>query len=154
MLPYELWMRFYIGIGLMCYVVLGTLAAVEMVRISRKLQLDDTLNTVTHLNLAEQVIFNVVLIACCIIYYTPDYERKGSLQAATFYLSNLVGNWVVHIQVLLFFLACNKTDPFRSQYHFDQLMQEPLDADANLPAKKIGSPQNAHLEADPIEARF
>jgi hypothetical protein len=141
-LDYDVWIQLYMGIGLLCYVVLGTLAAIEMVRISNILKLEGALYAVVNLNLAEQVLFNVLLIACVILYNLPDYDAKGTYQALMYYLSNLIGNWAIHIQVLLFFLACKKTDPFRNQHQFDQLLTtEPLDSD-HVEAKKIGSPQN------------
>lgn len=79
------------------------------------------LRTVTLVNLIEQMVYNLFLVAIGVLYFPEHSNRFGHVQLA--YYTLLCGlYWMMHIQVLFFFLVVKSNDPFHSKTDLEQLM--------------------------------
>jgi len=109
------------------------------------------LRLVTMVNLVEQMVYNLFLAAVGVLYFPEHSNSFGNIQLAYFTL--LFGlYWMLHAQVLFFFLVVKPNDPFHSKPDLEMLMllshdeEESASKDAEKNSVVIGSPTS-----DPAE---
>lgn len=81
------------------------------------------LRRVTCINVGEQGLYDICLLITGLLYMLPQYNQYGTVQGATYTLM-FVLLWLMHAQVLLFFVVCDPEDPLYSQKDFDALLAE------------------------------
>jgi len=102
------------------------------------------LRLVTLVNLVEQMVYNFFLAAVGVLYFPEHSNHFGNVQLAYFAL--LFGlYWMIHAQVLFFFLVVKSDDPMHSKTELEMLMlssnveEESASKDAENPVV-MGSP--------------
>jgi len=102
------------------------------------------LRLVTLVNFWEQMLYNLCLPAIAVLYFPQHSNKFGRIQLA--YFAVYFGlYWMMHIQVLFFFLVVETNDPFHSKRDLDMLLlmpnegEEPASKNAENPVA-IGSP--------------
>jgi len=86
-----------------------------------------SLRVVTRINLAEQVLYNVMLLVLGVLYLSEEYNKRGMVQCAVKVIYQLL-IWVAHVQIIVFFIACDPMDPLYSKQVFVALMEEMSEA--------------------------
>lgn len=122
-----------------------TFTAVTMWKCSKKIHAESTaIHRVSLLNLCEQLMYDVALVTVAALYFHPDYDKKGSLQAACFGIGTLFAVWIMQGQIVLFFLACRSSDPFRCEAELSKLLVEKPPPKGTTRA--VGSPSRDGVE--------
>jgi hypothetical protein len=153
---FDEWVMIYVMVGVCTLGVGCSIVALLMYAVSVRLKLyGSSLHMVSVLNLGEQVLYNVIYATLGVLYFVADFDANGVrdfdshgfYQALLFYLGHLVGLWLMHAQVVAFFFVCAVEDPFRSDEHYELLL-EGRDKEKR---KKIESPTIGYLDdAQPI----
>jgi hypothetical protein len=76
---------------------------------------------ITKINLVEQLIFDLCLGVAGLLYLQPIYKEHGAVQATCYSLLALTA-WMMHVQVLLFFVMATPDDPLYSKERLEDLL--------------------------------
>jgi hypothetical protein len=76
---------------------------------------------ITKINLVEQLIFDLCLGVAGLLYLQPIYKQHGAVQASCYSLLALTA-WMMHVQVLIFFVVATPDDPLYSKERLDDLL--------------------------------
>lgn len=115
---YMIWCGASLFVGL-------TVLALVMWCIARSIEGTRACNLVqvTSINLAEQLLYDMLLLLGVWLVQSQSYNKFGLLQAVAHIVMFLVG-WLLHAQVFLFFYVCDSNDPFSSGEHLNALLKE------------------------------
>lgn len=79
------------------------------------------LKQMTWVNLTEQVMYNICLGIVAMLYFSDAYSDYGIVQA-TYYVLYTALYWMMHAQVLVFFMVVKPNDPLYNEVEFTNLM--------------------------------
>jgi hypothetical protein len=102
---------------------------------------------VATVNLCEQMLFNLGFLSVALLYWVDNisdtYHRSGDLIGACNTLT-YIGYWLMHIQVFLFFMVINTSDPMLSGDEFLNLCST-----GSMDSTIVGAPKSKVEDRDP-----